>query len=218
MGARPARPALRGLVLLLLLGAPLSLWAQEARHPVDARFERGRLEVDLSVAELADAEVRARLESGLPQVIELEVEALDDGGVRLAHVVRTDRVVFDLWEERFRIEELIGGAQRSLSVATLDEVIATTLSADGLAVGGADTFAAHRGERIHLRFGAQLNPPTPESIHRIRRWLARPGGAAARGDTFFGSFVGLFVNRSVTSPDAALLFRSQDIVVPSGAP
>lgn len=198
----------------MVLCAPLSLVAQEDPAAVDARFVEGRLHVGLSVAELADPVVRSRLESGLPQVLELVVEAFDERGVRLGRVVRTDRVIFDLWEERFRIEELVGGAQRSLSVETLDEVIAMALTADDLVV--ADIRAEHRGERIHLRFGAELNPPTPEAIHRIRRWLARPGGAAAEGDTFFGSFVGLFVNRSVTSADAAVHYRSRDILVPAG--
>jgi hypothetical protein len=194
------------------------LLAQEDRVAVDARFVEDRLHVDLSVAALADRVVRSRLESGLPQVLELEVDVFDASGVRLGRLVRTDRVIFDLWEERFRIEELMGGAQRSLTVETLDEVMAITLSADDLAVLSTSAVREHRGEPIHLRFGAQLNPPTPESIHRIRRWLARPGGAAAEGDTFFGSFVGLFVNRSVTSADAAVHYRSRDILVPAGAP
>jgi len=205
---------LRGLLLLVFLGAPLALWAQEEPRTVTATFVDDQLQIDLSVAELANPMVRARLESGLPQVIELEVEALDASGVRLARVVRSSRVIFDLFEERLRVQEQLGGAQRSLTLTTLDEVIATTLSAEHLAVGGPDSFREHRGEPIHLRFGAQLNPPTPEAIHRIRRWLARPGGAAEHGDTFFGSFVGLFVNRSVTSADAALHFQSRDIVIP----
>ncbi len=219
MGARvaraPHRAVSRWLALVALLAAPLSLLAQPRAHPIEARWRDGELRVGLSALELADDAVRARLGSGLPQVVELAIEVDDPRGVPIARVVRTDRVIFDLWQEHYRIEEQLGAHQRTLTLATLDEVLEATLTTDGLCVGDPTTFGAHRGERIHVRSTAQLNPPTPEAIHRIRRWLARPGGAASEGDTFFGSFVGLFVNRSVTSADASMSFRSEAIAVPS---
>jgi hypothetical protein len=204
------------LALMLLSLAPLGLSiAQPAPRDATLRFVDGALVVDLSLTDFFDDALRERLESGLPAVIEVRVEAAPTGGGPvLARSVRTHEIVFDLWEERFHVEEVVGTERRAFSAPDLSHLVARTLEVRDTVVGSAATYADHRGEAVEVRARALLDPLTPDMVHRIRRWLARPGGSADSGDTFFGSFVGLFVNRSVQGAVAELEVRTAEIRVP----
>lgn len=71
-----------------------------------------------------------------------------------------------------------------------------------------------RGEAIHFALAALLNPRTPATTERVRRWLERPGGAADDEDSFFGSFTSLFVEGRIADAEAHLEVRSQTVTVP----
>lgn len=216
----PSRARRRGtiaaLALLALALTPLGLsLAQPPRRDASLRFVDGALLVDLSLADFLDQALEERLESGLPVVIEVQVEAVPaGGGPAISRSVRTSEVVFDLWEERFHVEEVVGARLRHFEEAELAGVVTRTLEVSDAVVGSAATYAEHRGEPIEVRARARLDPLSPDMVHRIRRWLARPGGSAESGDTFFGSFVGLFVNRSVQGAEAELEVRTDEVRVP----
>jgi hypothetical protein len=54
----------------------------------------------------------------------------------------------------------------------------------------------------------------------MRRWLSHPSGRgrAGSGDSFFGSFVSVFVNPRVDDSERLLQVVSQSFVLPAGAP
>src|SRR5690606_37559173 len=97
---------------------------------------------------------------------------------------------------------------------SLDGVLRRCLVADRMPVGAARDYEGRAQQRIYFAVLIELNPVSPESVHRLRRWLARPAtGGRASGDAFFGSFVSLFINRQIGSAQRTLRFRSQDVAV-----
>lgn len=205
---------------LLLLGLfwALPAAAQPPQRTAGIAFDGGAL-IDLSVEDFATARVRRRLESGLSQTLEVRAYAYrSSGGPPLAIAVRSCRVVFDLWEEVFRVSIATETSEVSVVVGSLDEVVDRCLVLEDLRIGDAERLRPAAGEEIYLALAVQLNPLTPDTVHRIRRWLARPGGAADPSDTFFGSFVSLFVNRSVGEAEAHLELRTQTVRVPAASP
>jgi hypothetical protein len=84
----------------------------------------------------------------------------------------------------------------------------------GLPVGGERVWSAQRGARVYFAVLVEFNPLSPDTVRRIRRWLADSGGGPVHNDAFFGSFVSLFVNRRIGSAERAISFQSQPVRVP----
>lgn len=210
--------------LLAVLAVSLALLAASAASAQDAVPTRtigvahpdGVAAVDFSAADFATRDVRRRLESGLPQTLVTRVYAYrSSDGAPIAVAVRSCRVVYDLWEEVYRVEVQSEAADRTVLLHTVDEVVDACLVARRMRVGTAADWRAVRGRQAYFAALVELNPLTPDTVHRIRRWLARPGGSRSTdGDAFFGSFVSLFVNRRIADAEATLRFRSQEITAP----
>lgn len=208
--ARTLLPA--GLVLCLALVAHAQLTVRR----VGTRFLEGVPRLDVSVADFAsDAETRRKLTSGLPQTILFRAYAYTPGRDEpVAVAARSCRVAYDLWEERFRVQIASEAGDRTVSLASLEEVVTTCLVAEQLPVGRAADWARVRGSRAYFAVLVELNPLTPDTVQRIRRWLARPQRGAVDSDSFFGSFVSLFVNRGIGDAERTLRFQSQELTVP----
>lgn len=184
------------------------------RRRMGVRWVEGAPRVHFSAIDLADENVRETLERGLPQTLVMRVYAYRSNGEPLAVTARSCRVTLDLWERVYRVEVQEVGGDRSERFAALDGVLGRCLVADRVPVGSARDYAGQAGERIYFAVLIELNPVSPESVHRLRRWLARPAaGGRGSGDAFFGSFVSLFINRQIGSAQRTLRFRSQDVVV-----
>ncbi|MBX7190801.1 MAG: hypothetical protein K1X94_02020 [Sandaracinaceae bacterium] len=205
-----------GAVILAWLAQGSSAHAQLAERRVGARFVDGVPRLDVSVADFAsDPETRRKLTSGLPQTLQFRAYAYTTGRDEpVAVAARSCRVVYDLWEERFRVQLASESGDRTISLGTIDEVVSHCLVAERLPVGRASDWAAIRGRRAYFAVAVELNPLTPDTVQRIRRWLARPQRGAVDSDSFFGSFVSLFVNRGIGAAERSLRFRSQDVEVP----
>jgi hypothetical protein len=176
-------------------------------------WEDGTPKIDFSALDLADRTVRQRLVSGLPQRLEMRVYAYRTGGRDpVAVAVQTCSVVYDLWEEVYRVEYQDIRADRSESYGELSAVLRRCLTAQRMQIGNADNYGG--SGRVFFAVMIELNPFSPAQVHRMRRWLARPaGGGRVGGEAFFGSFVSLFVNRRIGSAERTLRFRSQDVRV-----
>jgi hypothetical protein len=202
------------LVSFVLLAAAVAL-AQVDQRTLDVHFSGGSADVSYSVADFADAAVRRRLSTGVTQVLVVRTYAYEAGSTApIAVAVRSCRVTFDPWPENFRVHEQSESVDRTVELATLEEVVQRCLVADHVHVGGAASWDDHHGNRITFGVVVELNPLTPDAVQRIRRWLARPEGGASPDDAFFGSFVSLFVNRGIGEAERTLSFRSQDITCP----
>ena len=93
-------------------------------------------------------------------------------------------------------------------------MVQSCLNVRVMSLGDAPTFARYRGKRIYFGAIVELNPLSPDTVQRIRRWLSKSGAGQLRGDAFFGSFVSIFVSRQLGSAEHALAFRSSTYVVP----
>jgi hypothetical protein len=169
--------------------------------------------VSFSVKDFLTREVVKKLDSGLPQNLITRVYAYPEDGKRpIAVSALTCRVVYDLWGEAYRVQVQSAGGERSLSVRGRDGIVRTCLSVDKLALG--DAFAKYRGRRVYFAAIIELNPLSPETVQRIRRWLSKSGSPQIEGEAFFGSFVSIFVSRGLGSAERTMSFRSRSFDVP----
>jgi hypothetical protein len=190
--------------------------AQVSERRVGVRFEAGAPRIDVSIADFArDPETQRKLMSGLPQTFLFRTYAYVEGLEQpVAVTARSCRVVYDLWETRFRVQVASEAGDQSVSVSSVEEVVRRCLVAERMPVGASRDWEPHRGRRVRFAVLVELNPLTPDTVQQIRRWIARPRRGRVDSDSFFGSFVSLFVNRSIGAAERTLRFRSQEVVVP----
>ena len=160
-------------------------------------------------------DVEKKLKSGLPQRIVTRVYAYRDKGERpITAAVSSCRVVYDRWEAGFRVQRATAARDQSHLARSVRQVGDLCLDVKKLALGGPATFDRHRGKRIYFAALVELNPLSPDTVQRIRRWLSRSGGDELQGDAFFGSFVSIFVSRRMGSAERTMTFRSRTLNVP----
>jgi hypothetical protein len=221
LGRRIARRigagALAAVLLAGLATAAVAFAQDVPERRMGVQWRDGVPRVHFSAVDLVDRALRRKLESGLPQTLVMRIYAYRESGRPLAVAPRHCRVTYDLWEEVYRVELRDARRDRNESYGTLEAVLRRCLVADRVPVGRARDYAGAAGERIYFAVLLELNPLSPDTVHRLRRWLARPaGGGRVGGDAFFGSFVSLFVNRRIGSAERSLRFRSQAVRVEAG--
>ncbi|RYG87005.1 hypothetical protein EON77_02840 [bacterium] len=149
----------------------------------------------------------------MPMVIAMRAYVLRDtdkaeAEAPLALAVRTCRVVYDLWDEVYRIRVSGPGGERDLAVLNVEGVLRQCTEARDLVV--VDRAVLSEGKGYYLGVIVDVNPVSPQMLEQMRRWISRPTGATRIGssDALFGSFVGLFV-RQIGASDRTLRFRTQ---------
>lgn len=198
------------IALAILLAATVALAQDDVpRRALAVRFQEGVAQVDAEASDLADDALRRRLASGLPQTLVTRVYAFrGEETTPLAIGVRSCRVTHDPWGLTYRVQIQNESSDRTETMRSADAVIDACLDLRALRVGRASDWTAARGARVSLAVLVELNPLSPDTVHRIRRWLARPDGAGVESDAFFGSFVSLFVNRRIGEAERTIRYRS----------
>ena len=205
--------ALLGAVLLQ--SVPAAADGQVPIRPTSVSWARGVPHVSFSALDFATKSVAEKLGSGLPQRIVTRVYAYPEGGEQpIAVAALSCRVVYDLWEGVYRVEEQTEAHDRSRTIGELSGVLHGCLDVRSVGVGSAELFARFRGRRIYFAVIIELNPLSPDVVQRIRRWLSKAGSGQLRGDAFFGSFVSIFVSRRMGSAERSSSFRSVSTIVP----
>ena len=168
-----------------------------------------------SARDFVSKKVADKLDSGLPQRIVTRVYAYPEGGAEPISVSALScRVVYDLWEGVYRVQEQTATSDRTRTLPDRAAVLAACLDVRALALGDAEAFARYRGRSIYFAALIELNPVSPDTVQRIRRWLSKSNGGQLRGDAFFGSFVSIFVSRRMGSAEHTMAFRSATFSVP----
>ncbi len=171
--------------------------------------------VSFTANDFVTPNVAEKLGSGLPQRVVTRVYAYTERGEQpLTISALSCRVVYDLWEGVYRVQQQTETSDRSQTVPDLPGVVRACLDVRSLALGDPETFAHYRGQRVYFAALIELNPLSPDTVQRIRRWLSKSGGEQLRGDAFFGSFVSIFVSRRMGSAEFSLAFRSAFSSVP----
>jgi hypothetical protein len=205
-------PILWSSVLAVSL-VPRTLSAQEAapvRQATLAFDERQILRMSVGYREIVDSSTAAKLMGGLPTTIVMRAYLFrESGGPWIAATFKQCRVIFDLWDEVYRIEILQGGQPKdNQASATLEGVLRRCAETDRLAVAARSALPSPGP--MYLATIVEVNPVSQEMLDRIKRWASRPSdnSTAAPGDALFGSFVGLFVAR-IGRADREITFRTQ---------
>lgn len=176
------------------------------------------VQLTVSFRDVVDAEISRKLLSGLPTVITLRAYLFHDGGGDpIALAARSCRIVYDLWDEVFRIQLTQAGGQSTTVAVNVEGVLRNCAEARRLPL--IERPLLRDGARYFVAALVEVNPVSAETLDRIKRWVTRPAGATSigPGDSLFGSFVGLFVTR-IESADRRLAFRTQAFLPPNPPP
>jgi hypothetical protein len=187
---------------------PASLPPRQANYAWDVDLLRGSFSYrDV----LSDPELVKKLSSGLPMVIAMRAYVYREGqDTPVALAPRVCRVVYDLWDEVYRVHVSEPERERD-QAAVLDGVLRICTEARDLPVVRRGLLDAKQA--YFLAVVVDVNPVLPEIVDQMRRWMSRPTGSTGIGpsDALFGSFAQLFVRQIATS-DRTLTFRTQDVV------
>jgi hypothetical protein len=191
-------------------GQPMRPGALPARQ-ANYAWDRDLLRASFSYRDvLSDPALVKKLSTGLPTIIAMRAYVYREGGeTPVALAPRVCRVVYDLWDEVYRVHVSEPERERD-QAAVLDGVFRICTDARDLPVVRRGLLVA--GQSYFLGVVVDVNPVSPEMIEHMRRWMSRPTGSTGIGpsDALFGSFVQLFVRQIATS-DATLTFRTQSV-------
>ncbi|WP_437307553.1 hypothetical protein [Sorangium sp. So ce388] len=196
------------------LGAPTALPLRAASLTLDKTI----VQLTVSFRDVVDGEISKKLLSGLPTVITMRGYLFhESGGTPVALAAKSCRVVYDLWDEVFRIQLIQAGGQSSTVAVNVEGVLRNCAEARKLPL--VERSLVRDGSRYFVAVLVEVNPMSAEMLDRIKRWVTRPPGSTAigPGDSLFGSFVGLFVTR-IGSADRRLAFRTQPFFPPAPPP
>lgn len=204
------------LALTLLFGAAVAHADPPVLvRPMAVKWANQAPLLTFSARDFVTKAVAEKLDSGLPQRIVTRVYAYPEGGAEPIGISALScRVVYDLWEGVYRVQEQTAISDTTRTLPDRASVIGACLDVRALALGDQGAFDNYRGRSIYFAAIIELNPVSPDTVQRIRRWLSKSNGSQARGDAFFGSFVSIFVSRRMGSAEHTLTFRSAPIDVP----
>jgi hypothetical protein len=171
-----------------------------------------QLVVSVGLQDLFGPEDRDRLTSGFVTRVLIRVALQEEGSSEpVALAFQRAEIVYDIWDERFRIRVTRGtGPELRVEARTPDEAIGRAATLWELPV--TDAARLRPGATYVVAFRGDLNPISEELLTDVRRWLVQPARGQRRvgtGDTFFGSFVSIFVNPRLEDSQRQLRFFSQ---------
>lgn len=214
--------SLLGVVCFVLCAWPMVSWAEPPKTPstlpsrnADVTLDGKYVLLGVSFRDIVDAEISKKLASGLPTVIVLRAWLFREGGSDpIALTAKTCKIVYDLWDEVYKLQITQPGGQTDSVAVNQEGVLRQCAEAKKLRL--AERSEMDSGARFFVAALVEVNPLSQETLDRIKRWVTRPNGtqAASKGDSLFGSFVGLFVTR-INDADRKLSFRTQAFAPPN---
>ncbi|MCS6857873.1 MAG: hypothetical protein NZM37_09190 [Sandaracinaceae bacterium] len=164
---------------------------------------------------IRDENSRRKLLSGLEQTIAVRAYAYALPGEQLVGAgLRSCRVTFDLWEERFQVRLSEMEQIRNLVAASVEEVALHCLLFRSWPLGRPADWVRVSGMRAQITMVLELNPMSRERIERIQRWLTQPRGQQVDEQAFFGSFVSTLLTPRLGGAERSMTYRSQEFQVP----
>ena len=204
--------ALIAALALLGVGGAARAADEIPRRTTGLLLSPTRLLVSVGLQDLFWPEDRERLTSGFVTRVLVRVALQEEGSTEpIALAFQRAEIVYDIWDERFRIRVTRGtGPEMRVEARTPDEAIARAATLWELPV--VDATRLRPGAAYVVAFRGDLNPISEELLTDVRRWLVQPARGQRRvgtGDTFFGSFVSIFVNPRLEDSERQLRFVSQ---------
>jgi hypothetical protein len=209
------RAAVAAVVLASALAtAPRAARAADAvpTRQVGVSVVRGRVTVSVGLQDLFGEAERQRLKSGFATRVLIRA-ALEETstGEPVALAVQRAEIVYDIWDEKFSVRTTDGmGLERRAVAPTIDEAIWRAAALVDFSI--VEVARLRPGERYTLAVRGDLNPISEDLLIEVRRWLVQPARGQRRlgaGDSFFGSFVSIFVNPRIEDSERQVRFVSQ---------
>ena len=212
-----------------IVAAAIALPAAPARAEDDDKPEIQRMQFiesgdDLTVSagpptggigKLFDASNYEALGSGIEStvVIRIQITPQDSNDPVAEQLIRRS-VVYDVWDEVYRLQLDERGGQKKFQVKYRAEALKWLTAIDHVPVA---RLAVLPVEKVYvLKMVVELNPVSRETLAEVRRWLSQGNsGGLDRGGAFFGSFVSVFYNPKIADADRILRIRSQPFFRPS---
>jgi hypothetical protein len=201
-----------------LVVAPARAWAADPAPPREVGFatKTGRLTASVGLQDLFGEAERQRLKSGFATRVLIRA-ALEEAstGEPIAVAVQRAEIVYDIWDEKYGVRTSDGlGIERRAVTPTADEAI--WRAAVLVEVPLIETARLRPGTEYVLAVRGDLNPISEDLLIEVRRWLVQPARGQRRlgaGDSFFGSFVSIFVNPRIEDSERQVRFVSQPFVL-----
>jgi hypothetical protein len=181
-------------------------------------FEKGMLRATLSFRDLLEGELLGKISSGLPMTIALRGYLLREGDSSASPIalsVRTCRIVYDLWDEVYRIKISSGGVDRDVAALSVEGASRQCLELKDAVMFEQKLLKADSS--FFIGFIAQVNPVSREMQKELRLWVSRPASISGIGpsDALFGTFVALFTQKLGEGIAASTLrFRTSAFTAP----
>ena len=211
--------AMAAVVAIVTLSPPGSREASAEPLPVRTTGLEVRgdtLVASVGLQDLFTPGARDRLKSGFSTRVLIRVVLRQEGAPDpVAVAFQRAEIIYDIWDEKFRVRVTRGpGTDRTLDATTVEQAVAaaTTLWRFPFA----ERPQLQPGHRYFLAIRGDLNPLSQELQAEVRRGLRQSSGAQRRpgsggGDSFFGSFVTVFVNPQIEDSEHQVRFVSQSI-------
>ncbi len=217
--ARKVAVVLAALLAMMFATAPAQAQAKkkpskkmlERKVPLrKAKFRnyRGWAAMTVGWRDVVSKKIRKKLLSGLPTTIVTRAYVFPYKKYKpVALGGKTCRIVYDLWDEVFRIELRQGGRRRKTVAVNVEGVLRRCAEARTLPI--VHLKKLKRKRRYFVGVVVEVNPLSKKMLEKIKRWVTLPKGVGALGpgDSLFGSFVGLFITH-VPAADKTLRFRT----------
>jgi hypothetical protein len=225
-GKRLGWPVLALVLAAVALPVPVQAADQPPMRLTGLNRRGGRLLVSVGVQDVVQPADLPRLTSGFAtrvlvrvMLVRLDIREL------VAQSFRHTEIVYDLWDETFKVRRTDTSADPAGRVLfEAQEQRMVEKAADALALATelrhfpiAELSRLEPGGTYQLRVRADLNPLSPDVVAEVRRWLVRPPAQGRLGpaDSFFGSFVSIFVNPQIEESERRIEFVSQPFVGPA---
>jgi hypothetical protein len=229
----PAKPACVGgfqrrgrfcfllTLLLCLFAGTFSTHAQSTSSDVSIRklgvnWKDETPYLSFSARDFFNSNLNKQLQSGLPQTIVTTLTGYSENSQTPVVVsIRSCRIIYDLWEEIYRVQIKTENRTTHQSIGSLETVQRVCLVFLNEKIGQPELYRPLKKKFITFAVTVELNAISDKTIESIRRWLAHSEeGSKLTGGAFFGSFVSVFVNRRIGSAERTLRFRSPLYLVP----
>jgi len=217
------------LIAVLLAASPAVMrGTARADTPIPQRttglaVKNGQLLISVGLQDLFGPAERQHLTSGFSTRVLIRValqDASSDEGEPLSLAVQRAEIVYDIWDERFSVRVTRGlGAELRAIAPTAEEAIWRATAMWQFPI--AETARLPSGGRYVVLVRGDLNPISEDLIKDVRRWLVQPARGQRRlgaGDSFFGSFVSIFVNPRIDDSERQVRFVSQPFGLPAPLP
>ncbi len=215
----------RCLALGLIFGLGLLLPGQVLAadpQPIDGTIAvvEDRLTLDADVSSLVLRELADKLGDGLPHTVRIRItllahatKAADTPAVEapapLSLTLRTCRLVFDLWGERYAVRVKEGTRRIERWSDTPEGAARICGQLEGITLAPLGTLDLRRNFQVSLRVKIDPRHARPEGGGRP--YFGDPlaaGGASRPGGTFFGAMARAFYREEDSEEDPGTLFES----------